>query len=100
MDNHYCFPGKTYTAIITKEENSDMQKTLLVLGGTAASLDIVKIAREIGVYTIVTDDRQDGAAKPYADEVVQISTTDHYGLVDFIRERGINGVLVALVSLT
>jgi biotin carboxylase len=69
-----------------------MQKTLLVLGGTAASLDIVKIAREIGVYTIVTDDRQDGAAKPYADEVVQISTTDHYGLVDFIRERGINGV--------
>jgi biotin carboxylase len=69
-----------------------MQKTLLVLGGTAASLDIVKVAREIGVYTIVTDDRQDGAAKPYADEVVQISTTDHYGLVDFIRERGINGV--------
>ena len=32
-------------------------KRLLILGGTSASLDLVKMAREMGVYTLVTDDR-------------------------------------------
>ena len=31
-------------------------KKLLVLGGTTASLDLVRNAKEMGVYTIVTDD--------------------------------------------
>lgn len=69
-----------------------MQKKLLVLGGTSASVDIVEVAKEMGVYVIVTDDQQDGIAKSLADEAIQISTIDFDGLVDFIKGNGINGV--------
>jgi biotin carboxylase len=73
-------------------DHSDMQKKLLVLGGTASSVDIVKVARDMGVYVIVTDDRQEGVAKSIADEVCQISTTDHDGIVQLIKKKRINGV--------
>ena len=43
-------------------------KKLLILGGTSASLDLVKNAKEMGVYTIVVDDREGGVAKKIADE--------------------------------
>lgn len=67
-------------------------KRLLILGGTSASLDLVRNAREMGVYTIVTDDQPTGVAKAIADETAQVSTTDMEGLVALIRERQVDGV--------
>lgn len=69
-------------------------KKLLILGGTSASLDLVKNAKEMGVYTIVTDEApvEERVAKQVADEVANISTTDFDGLIALIRERGIDGV--------
>ncbi|MBQ7038211.1 MAG: ATP-grasp domain-containing protein [Clostridia bacterium] len=67
-------------------------KRLLVLGGTSASLDIVKNARQMGVYTIATDDQPYGVAKEAADEAAFVSTTDFDGLSALIKEKHIDGV--------
>lgn len=67
-------------------------KRLLILGGTAASLDLVKLAKEMGIYTIVTDDREHGIAKDIADEKAMVSTTDIDELVALVKEKGVDGV--------
>ena len=68
-------------------------KKLLVLGGTYASIDIVRIAKAEGVYTVVADYLETGVAKELADEAALISTTDMDSLHAMIRGRGIDGVL-------
>lgn len=71
-----------------------LDKKILILGGTSASLDVVKQAKAMGMYVIVTDDApiESGVAKTYADEVLQISTTDYETLVSYIKANDINGV--------
>ena len=66
-------------------------KKLLILGGTSASLDLVKNAKEMGVYTIVADDNDTGVAKELADEAVKVSTTDIEGLTALVKEKKIDG---------
>lgn len=66
-------------------------KRLLVLGGTCASLDLVKIAKEMGAYTLVTDDGIDRVAKKIADESAMISTTDLEGLAALVKEKRLDG---------
>lgn len=68
------------------------KKRLLVLGGSNATLDVVKLARKMDIYTIAVDDRQTGSAKKIADENYLLSTTDFDGLRDFIKEHDIDGV--------
>lgn len=67
-------------------------KRLLVLGGTTASLDVVKIAKQMGIYTIVTDDCPDRVAKKIADESAMVSTADLEGLLALIKEKNVDGV--------
>lgn len=69
-------------------------KKLLVLGGTTASLDVVKIAKRLGAYVIIADAEppECGAAKPFADECRRISTTDTDGLLALISAEHIDGV--------
>jgi len=69
-------------------------KRLLILGGTSASLDLVKNAKEMGVYTIVTDECpvDERVAKQAADECTMVSTTDIDGLIELINQKNINGV--------
>jgi len=67
-------------------------KTLLVLGGTSASLDVVRVAKAEGVRVIAADWLETGVAKDEADEAVRISTTDMEALSALIRERKIDGV--------
>lgn len=67
-------------------------KRLLVLGGTAASVDVVKEAHEMGVHVAVTDKERTGVAKEIADESYMVSTTDIDGLKQLIKDRKIDGV--------
>lgn len=67
-------------------------KRLLVLGGTTATLDLVKNAKEMGVYVIVTDNLNGGVTKEIADECANVSTTDLEALAELIAERKIDGV--------
>ena len=54
-------------------------KKLLILGGDSFSVDIVKTAQSMGVYTIVTDwyDTKRSPAKLVADEYWNISIEDY-----------------------
>lgn len=67
-------------------------KKLLILGGTSASLDLVKNAKEMGVYTIVADDREGGVAKKIADEEYLVSTTDIDGMAALAKEKNVDGI--------
>ena len=67
-------------------------KRILILGGTSATLDLVKNSKAMGLYTVVTDFLQNGVAKDIADETADVSTTDLEGLKKLIKERNIDGV--------
>ena len=67
-------------------------KKLLVLGGTTASLDLVRNAKEMGIYTIVTDMETDGVAKRIADETAMVSTADIDGVVALAKEKQVDGI--------
>lgn len=67
-------------------------KKLLILGGGTATLDLVKNAKEMGVYTVVTDYIPSGVAKEIADEQAMVSTIDMDGLEALIKEKNIDGV--------
>lgn len=67
-------------------------KRLLILGGTSASYDLVRNAKEMGIYTIVTDPNQTGVSKEIADETAFVSTADIEGIVALARERRVDGI--------
>lgn len=67
-------------------------KKLLVLGATGLICDAVKIAKEMGVYTVVTDYYPNSPAKKLADKSYTVSTTDIDALEKIAREEKIDGV--------
>ncbi|MBR2461039.1 MAG: hypothetical protein IKB34_07405 [Clostridia bacterium] len=69
-------------------------KRLLVLGGTHASLDVVRLAKEMGVLVVVTDEApvETRVSKQIADLARSVSTTDMEGLMRLIKEDRIDGV--------
>lgn len=75
-------------------------KKLLILGGNAASIDIVDAAKTLGVYTIVTDwyDTQRSPAKLVADEYWNESIMDTHSLVRLINERAVDGILTGFTD--
>lgn len=77
-------------------------KRLLILGGSRISIEIVKKAKEKGIYTIVTDwyDMESSPAKEIADKAYQVSTTDMDGLLDLIKRENIEGILTGYTDST
>lgn len=69
-------------------------KKLLILGGNALSGDIVTKAKELGVYTIVTDwyEPEKSPAKKLADEYWMESVADIEKLARLVKEHHIDGV--------
>ncbi len=74
-------------------ENDFRGKRLLILGGAVQCLKVVETAREMGVYTIVTDLKADGAAKLSADEALPFSVTDAPAILDWCGKHPVDGVL-------
>ena len=69
-------------------------KKLLILGGPALMTDVVAKAKELGVYTIVTDwyEPDKSPAKKIADEYWMESVADADRLTELIKENQIDGV--------
>lgn len=67
-------------------------KKLLVLGDTSTS-DIIKIAKKMGVYTIVTGIHPNAVTRTMADESFVIPSDDHESLSRLIEEKQIDGVM-------
>ena len=68
-------------------------KRLLILGGTSASYDLVKNAKDMDIFTVVTDDGDDTrVAKAIADDTARVSTTDIPALAALAKEKEVDGV--------
>lgn len=75
-------------------------KKLLVLGGNTLASDIVLEAKELGIYTIVTDwNTPDiSPAKKLSDEIWDVSITDFDTLSKLISEKSINGIITGFTD--
>jgi len=71
-------------------------KRLLILGGMRISCEIVRKAREMGIYTLVADYNkiEDSPGKQIADEAVDLSVIDVDAVVAYIKGNNIDGVFV------
>lgn len=68
-------------------------KKLLLLAGAGVHTKVVKAAKEMGIYTIVTDYLEDSPAKKIADEAWMINITDVDAIVKKCKEEKIDGVM-------
>lgn len=70
-------------------------KKLLVLCGNVVHVKVVQAAKEMGVYTIVTDglSLEDAPAKKIADEALFIDVLDVEALVEYCKANNVNGVI-------
>lgn len=72
-------------------------KRLLVLGGAAYHLKVIHAAREMGVYTIVTDylPVEDAPCKRVADKSYDLDIMDFDSVVELCQRERVDGVLGA-----
>ena len=74
-------------------------KKILFLGTHALTAHLIEKAREMGVYTIVTDYVKDAPAKKLADEAYDISTLDIDALIELAKEKEVDGVFTGYVDV-
>lgn len=68
-------------------------KKLLILAGAGVHNKVVRAAKEMGIYTIVTDYLPDSPAKELADESWMLNIMDVDGIVKKCKEEHIDGVM-------
>lgn len=73
--------------------NTFKGKKLLILAGASVHCKVVEAAKEMGVYTIVTDYLESSPAKEIADEKWMLNITDVDGVVERCKAEGVDGVL-------
>lgn len=73
-------------------------KRLLFLGAIRALCEAVKIAKDMGIYTIVIDYLPDSPAKKIADKAYLVSTTDVDAVVELCKQENVDGVFTAFID--
>lgn len=73
-------------------------KKLLILGGANQHLKLVEAAKELGVYTIVTDYLTDSPCKKICDEPLMLNITDVDGIVSYCKENHVDGVIAGFLD--
>ena len=68
-------------------------KKLLVLGGKAATVNVVKMAKKMGIETFVTGIQEGGQAKEIADHTLLVGSEEHHKLIHYIKVNHIDGVM-------
>lgn len=68
-------------------------KKILILGGANQHLKIVEAAKEMGVYTIVTDYLQDSPCKKICDEALLLNITDVEGISNYCKRNNVSGIV-------
>ena len=83
-----------------EDMNSLHGKKLLVLAGNSVHEKIVRAAKDLGVYTIVTDylPVEQSPAKLVADEYWMLSTGDTDAVVEKCRQEKVDGVLTFCID--
>jgi len=65
-------------------------KKILLLGGSYAQVPAIKAAKERGLYTILCDYLPDNPGQNFADEYINVSTTDKEKILEIAREREVD----------
>jgi len=73
-------------------------KKILILGANPETIPLIKTAKSMGLYTIVTDPDPKAPAKIEADRGININGMDVEALVDFSRQEKIDGILVGVAD--
>ena len=73
-------------------------KKLLILGANPETIRLVETAKNMGIYTIVTDPDPNAPAKKVADKGIDINGMDVDSLVKFCLEEKVDGVLVGIAD--
>lgn len=75
-------------------------KKLLILSGAHIMIDVVRCAKELGIFTIVTDwyNTKQSPAKLIADEYWDVSIKDYDELSKRIIDENINGILTGFTD--
>ena len=68
-------------------------KRILILGGASVHCKLVEAAKEMGLYTIVTDYLPSSPAKEIADKSYMLNITDVDGIVEMCRRECVEAVL-------
>lgn len=73
-------------------------KKLLILGANPETVSLIKKAREMGIYTIVTDNNPNAYAKKYADQAENVDAINVKELAELARKEKVDGVVVGVAE--
>ncbi len=75
-------------------------RKILILGGANQHLKFVETAKEMGIYTVVTDylGLEDSPCKKICDEALNYNITDIESIVKFCKANNINGVVTGFLD--
>lgn len=73
-------------------------KKVLILGANPETVSLILKAKDMGLYTIVTDNNPNAYAKKYADKAYNIDAVDIDGLVSLAQSEHVDGVLVGVAE--
>lgn len=68
-------------------------KKLLLLGGSKQQVPAIKLAKKMGIYTILCDFLPDNPGQQYADRFYCVSTTDKKAILEVAKENQIDGIV-------
>lgn len=68
-------------------------RKLLILGGKAATVNVVQQAHKMGIETHVTGIQEGGQAKEIADYTLLVGSEEHEKLIRYIKSHKIDGVM-------
>lgn len=83
----------------TRDYSQFQGKRILFLGAHAFTVHLINKAKEMGMYTIVTDYVKNAPAKKYADEAYDVSTLDIDALVALAKDRQVDAVFTGYVDI-
>ena len=73
--------------------NDPKKKKILILGGASVHCKLVRSAKQMGLYTIVTDYLEDSPAKKIADKSYIFDVNDVESIVRMCRSEGVDAVI-------
>ncbi len=73
-------------------------KKVLIMGANPETVSLIKKAKKMGIYTIVTDNNPDAYAKKFADQAENVNAVDVDGLVQLAKYNQVDGVLVGVAE--
>lgn len=75
-------------------------KKLLIMAGAALHKKVVEAAREMGIYTIVTDNIPGSPAKQIADKSYDIDLADVDGIVEMCKKEKVDAVISVCIDFS